>query len=81
MKIKEMSWIFDRLSLLNSFTTPQVQLDDLSFCQVLYQQVMESFLRSEKSQGKSGNMKVETSDHPEIALENSEKANNLHGVI
>ena len=40
-----------------SFAIPQFQLDDLSFCRVLYQEVMESFLRS-------GKMKVEKSDLP-----------------
>ena len=47
-KIRE----FDRLFQLKSFATPQVQLDDLSFCRVLYQEVMENFLRSGKNQGK-----------------------------
>ena len=32
-KSREKSGNFDRLSESKSFTTPQVQLDDLSFCQ------------------------------------------------
>ena len=34
------------------FITPQVQLDDLSFCRMLCQEVMENFLRPMRSHGK-----------------------------
>ena len=39
---------FDRLSE----ETPRVQLDDLSLCQVLYEETLENSLRSERSEGK-----------------------------
>ena len=67
-KVRENSGNFDRLSEHKRFTTPQVQFDDLSFCQNAkrsHGKFSEIRGTSGKSQGKVKESKSQRSGHPD----------------